>query len=438
LKNGFVLPELFRDLKGRALLEAQVLGSIFWNPDALGAVDLSAYDFSHPIFRQVFSSMQELSDEGMPVNESTVTTMTGNASIVCELPFRVTPTGENLLFYLQRLKKMVATEHRKRVVDKMRAEVSRGEDAAAAAVAMNNDLKALEIIYGDHRADDKSLLSEAMREVVRRFRDRDEGPPKTLTGIGWLDGIAKGFDKGDYICLAARPSVGKTALALQIMASMAARGHKLMFFSLEMPPEALAPRILSAITLENVSIAARNPAQAEENVRLQVLAARERAMEIARNIWVVQKKQIRSPECLSAKIKQAKEDGCSLVVCDYANLVPHPSKDISAKDRIDAVSKSWKWGLSDHGLPGILLAQIGRAVDREKRPPTCSDLKDCGSLEEDADYVWLLHRPINKSGRRTGSVDFYQAKGRNVGEGFAPLEFNGDHQRFGEREKGKA
>ena len=426
--RAFVLEESFAGLSGRFLLEGQVLGCLLWNPVALGAVNLTTDDFLHPVHREVYAAMLEIDADGGTIDEASVVAKTGKASSVCKLAWLVSCTGENILFYLKLLKREIANAKKRQEAEILRAKVADGADAAEAAQKMNRNIEEIEGIYGDDRSDEKAQLSEAMRDIIARIRERSAGVPTLDTGIEWIDTMAKGFLPGDYITLAARPSCGKTALAMQIMASMASNGHKVMFLSLEMDKEALSTRLLSLVAMQCAGTAVRNPIYLGKESREHFLSCQYDAQQLAKNIWVV-KKGIRGPECLATKIKQAAEDGCSMVVCDYIGLVPHRGN-IQKNQKIDEISKAWKWALGDNGIPGLMLSQLNRGTEKDKRAPVLSDLKDSGSIEEDSDYVWFLHRPNGDMNGDAVPTKLIQAKGRNVGVGARDLIFCGPHQRF--------
>jgi len=159
--------------------------------------------------------------------------------------------------------------------------------------------------------------------------------------------------------------------------------------------------------------------------------------DICRRIRFVTK-GITGPESLAARVREAAGDGAMLVCCDYLQLLEAP-RAANRNEAISQLSRAWKLACMDNGVRGLMISQLSRAGEKENRKPQMSDLRDSGAIEQDADYIWFLHRPsakktyIQSMGIKT---DFDQAKGRNSGTSWASLILRGDQQRFCQEEEG--
>lgn len=204
-------------------------------------------------------------------------------------------------------------------------------------------------------------------------------------GLRWLDEKTGGVKPG-FTILAARPSVGKTAFALQLALNVAKQGQKVALFSLEMPPEQLMHRMMCNWAGIDKNILDRPWEMKQENWGVVGKASSElSSLDI--NIF----SQYFSVEEILLKVEELKaENGLDLVVIDYIQLMETNKNFKDANSRVSHISRLLKKYQQRNGLQLMALSQFNRETEKQKMP-TLANLRDSGALEQDADNVWFLH-----------------------------------------------
>ena len=276
---------------------------------------------------------------------------------------------------------------------------------------------------------------EATQARVREGKSTITGCP---TGIGALDQKLLGLQPGALIVLAARPSVGKTAFALNIAAYAATKAQKrVAVFSLEMPSEQLAMRILASEAKLDFWRLTQGLLQQHDWDRIMAFGDR---VSSAR-IWL-DDNFVLSPVELRAKCRKIKrEGGLDLVVVDYLQLMNAPAA--SREQEIAIISRSLKSLAKELEVPILALSQLNRGVEKRKgEPPMLSDLRESGAIEQDADVVMFLHRPgDDKEGEPAQKADVQEielhiAKQRQGPTGVVELVFFKSNTFFAEKQRG--
>ncbi len=281
-------------------------------------------------------------------------------------------------------------------------------------------------------------VKEAL-ELIEAIHSKNISSFSVPSGFFELDELLGGFQKSDLIIIAARPSMGKTAFAMSA-ARNAAIDHNVPIgiFSLEMSTIQLATRLISAEARINA-----------HNVRTGKFRAEEGA-KISRTVHKLSKAPIYIDDTpgisileLRAKARRLKnEKNCGLIIVDYLQLV-NPSNSMESREReISSISRSLKALAKELNLPVIALSQLNRAVEsRTDKKPMLSDLRESGSIEQDADVVLFLYRPEmyqiqsfgtgDMQGESTeGIAEVIVGKQRNGPTGEAKLRFIKDYARF--------
>lgn len=281
-------------------------------------------------------------------------------------------------------------------------------------------------------------VKEAL-ELIEAIHSKNISSFSVPSGFFELDELLGGFQKSDLIIIAARPSMGKTAFAMSA-ARNAAIDHNVPIgiFSLEMSTIQLATRLISAEARINA-----------HNVRTGKFRAEEGA-KISRTVHKLSKAPIYIDDTpgisileLRAKARRLKnEKNCGLIIVDYLQLV-NPSNAMESREReISSISRSLKALAKELNLPVIALSQLNRAVEsRSDKKPMLSDLRESGSIEQDADVVLFLYRPEmyqiqsfgtgDMQGESTeGIAEVIVGKQRNGPTGEAKLRFIKDYARF--------
>ena len=272
-------------------------------------------------------------------------------------------------------------------------------------------------------------VREAIDFAVSELHERLEGNarPTVKTGIKQLDDLTTGFHPGELIILAARPGAGKTAAALSFALHAASTGQGCLFFSLEMPLEQLWYRALSnagSIPLQRFrDPKALTPSDFEGlTVKTGELGSLPLWFDCTASITV---------EEITIRARSQKKDGLGLIVVDYMQLVNVPGAQYREQE-VAHVSRTLKRLALDLNVPVVALSQLNRQIEhRTNRTPQLSDLRESGSIEQDADAVIFVHRPamwddtINKE-----EAELIISKQRNGPLGAADVRFVPECARF--------
>lgn len=252
-----------------------------------------------------------------------------------------------------------------------------------------------------------------MRQIELRVATNKNGVTGLPTGFTELDRLTAGWQPGDLVVIAARPSVGKTAFALHLARAAASAGSHIMVFSLEMQGERLGERWLLATTTE-VGFEHLHTGQLTP-VELQ--SVHEASLQLARlpihvdDNAAVNMDYIRS----SAKLQQSKGK-CDCIIIDYLQLCDMKTEqnNRNREQEVAQASRKAKMLAKDLNVPVILLSQLNRNVEgHPDNRPALSDLRESGAIEQDADLVLLLCRPA-LAGRATDRKSSYPTEGLGV------------------------
>lgn len=283
-------------------------------------------------------------------------------------------------------------------------------------------------------------LGEVIIDTFERL-DRLNSPDKDLyrgipTGIGELDETITGLNRSDLIILAARPGMGKTSFALNIARHAAVKaGKKVAFFSLEMSKEQLASRLLSTEALVGGTKLRTGELNDGEWTRLieggDILSHAP--------IYLDDNSSITVPE-MKAKIRRLKD--VDLVIIDYLQLMNSSKRIDNRVQEISAITRNLKIMAKELNIPVITLSQLARASEkRTEHRPVLSDLRDSGSIEQDADIVLFLYREDYYQGedapdedRDKNSGECIVAKNRHGEIKTVPLHWQGEFMRFTSQE----
>lgn len=264
-----------------------------------------------------------------------------------------------------------------------------------------------------------------------------KGFGKGITGIssGYkiLDEMTSGFQKGDLIVLAARPSMGKTALALSLARNAAASGGTVGFFSLEMGGEQLMLRLLSSES--------RIPHQAIRNASItsdEWMVLADVAGQLAQVKIFIDDTAMQSIMDIRSKARKLKaEHNLQFLVIDYLQLIHSSKPHENRHQEVSEISRSLKALAKELGIPIVALSQLSRAVDsRMDKRPMLSDLRESGAIEQDADLIMFLYRDIvyNNEAEDPNLAELIIGKQRNGPTGTVYLHFQNDITLFEDKE----
>lgn len=274
------------------------------------------------------------------------------------------------------------------------------------------------------------ILQSSLERIfyIRNHKDELSGVP---TGIHDLDKLTNGFQKSDMIILAARPSMGKTALALNMAMGAAKRGKVVAIFSLEMSKTQLGNRLLSlesGISSQDLNTGHLNREDlndlADATIRLEDL-----------KLYIDDTAGLRILEMRSKLRRLKHEHGLDLVVLDYLQLMQGGQQE-NRQQEISEISRSLKAMARELEVPILALSQLSRNVElRAEKKPQLSDLRESGSLEQDADIVMFLYRDeyYNRDDAESQNIaELIIAKNRNGPTVNVNLQFNKEIMRFGD------
>lgn len=287
-------------------------------------------------------------------------------------------------------------------------------------------------LVGTQQPDELQTPYEVIEEEIARngldafFAGGSRG---IQTPVAWLNDITQGLHDGDLILLGARPSIGKTALMMQMAHTAALGGYGCIVFSLEMGKYPLSLRI--ACSASNVDSQAHRSGLLDANEQHRLREAIGELKDLP--LWI--DKSSRTVEAMHAKVRRARASrGVSAVFVDYIQLMGTDDRTEGNQNaKVSAISRGLKLMAEEFEIPVVALSQLSRPPKGSNPEPDLSDLRDSGSLEQDADVVLMLHSVDGKLG--TGPRRLLLRKQRNGPVGFTDLAFVGKYQRFEELAK---
>ena len=381
--------------------ERSILGAILLDNNALNPAleKLKPEDFFHDHNRRIYQQMVDLGEAQQPIDLVTLTDQlqrrgelesSGGAAYVSQLMDGV-PHVTNVEHYAQIVKEKSMLRALIHATHSIQQQALEGEeDADAILDRAESDIFRL--------AEDRTRLGlVGVRDVVRENFERisqifTEGKRITglSTGYHQLDNLTSGFQPSELLILAARPSMGKTAFALNIAENVAMRGNKpVAIFSLEMSKESLLLRMLSSDAQIDSHKFRTGHLSREDGGKIPVSLSR-----IAEApLWIDDGGSSTVVE-MGAKLRRMKRDkGLSLVVVDYLQLISARGRFGSRNEEVSSITRGLKMMAKELHVPVLCLSQLTRAPEREDRRPQLSDLRESGAIEQDADVVMFINRP---------------------------------------------
>jgi len=271
---------------------------------------------------------------------------------------------------------------------------------------------------------DKAMDTMAELETIKKSENKFIGVP---CGIKKIDNYFYGFRNSDLIIVGARPSMGKTALGLSIAYGAAELGIPVAFASLEMSTDAVRKRLVAIDT--NINLEAINNATYTDTEGDMILQSLKKYESRKSNIYIDDKAQMTISQLRSKVGKLVRNKGVKLLVVDYLQLMRSGEKGLIREQEIGAISRGLKAIAKDLNIPVIALAQLSRGLENRggDKKPMLSDLRESGSIEQDADVVMFPHRPEyygmtenNEGGSMRGVAELIIAKFRNGKTGNIP------------------
>ena len=429
------------------LAEQSAIGGMMLSKDATADVieTVRAADFYIPKHELIFDAILSLYSHGEPTDVIAVTdeltksgslTRAGGAEYLHTLTGLV-PTAANAGFYAGIVAEKAVL---RRLVEAGTRIVQMGYASEGEVLDLVNNAQAeIYSVTGGVEAEDFVPLTVAVTTAIDEIeaaKGRDGMMTGVPTGFAELDELTNGLHPGQLIIVAARPALGKSTLALDF-ARAASIKHDLpsIIFSLEMGRSEIAMRLLSAES----SIPLQNMRKGTVDSRDWTTIASTRGRINDAPLYIDDSPNMTLVE-IRAKCRRLKQRvGLKMVVIDYLQLMTSGKRVESRQQEVSEFSRALKLLAKELQVPVIALSQLNRGPEqRSDKMPALSDLRESGSLEQDADVVILLHREsaYEKENPRAGEADFIVAKHRNGPTRTVTVAFQGHFSRFVDMPKG--
>ncbi|MCF0259989.1 MAG: replicative DNA helicase [Erysipelotrichaceae bacterium] len=434
-----------REMPNSKRLEQSLLGSLMVYPDVYSVCqdyDLSPREFFVPSHQKIYQAMEELAEKGQALyaenvierlNDKEELEAAGGLEYLMALMDGAISSA-NAQYYAETIKNKA----------QLRTLIEAAEKISSTAMETTSDIdEVLDSAERDimdvtrHRRGSEfesssTIVSRVLEEL--KFLQTQKGVTGIKTGFTALDSMTNGFQRGDLIILAARPAMGKSALALNFVNQVAKRNEGCVaVFSLEMPSDSLIKRLMSCESQVFADKLRSGKVTNDEMSRLY--EAGNRLSE--RNIFIDDTSSIRVSQIFS-KCRKLKSEykSLSLVVIDYLQLISGSGRSDSRQQEVSEISRNLKILAKEMECPVIALSQLSRKVEeRTDHEPQLSDLRESGSIEQDADIVMFLYREDYYNKEADGDkpievIDLSLAKHRNGSIGKINLAFEKNISRF--------
>jgi replicative DNA helicase len=421
--------------------EQCVLGGMMLSKDAISDVldVIKAHDYYRPAHQLVHEVILDLYGRGEPADAVTVAaelTKHGDIGRMGGAPYLHTliasvPTAANAGYYARIVRERAIL---RRLVEVGTRIVQLGYSGDGDA----NDLvdRAEAEVYGvtDRRVSEDYLpLSEIMPgalDEIEAIGSRGGTLSGVPTGFADLDALTNGLHAGQMIVIAARPAIGKSALALDICRSASIKsGLTSVLFSLEMSRNEITMRLLSAEA--RVPLHAMRTGQLGEDDWTRL--ARRMSEVVDAPLFIDDSPNMSMMEIRSKCRRLKQRNDLRLVVVDYLQLMSSPKRVENRQQEVSELSRSLKLLAKELNVPVVALAQLNRGPElRTDKRPLLADLRESGSIEQDSDVVILLHREdaYERESPRAGEADLIVAKHRNGPTTTVTVAFQGHYSRF--------
>ena len=437
------------------LAEQSLLGALMQEPEKLvevkAAVDVE--DFYDEKNKDIYNAILRLDEAEIIPDTTTIFEEINNsgafksmdASLYIVELYDITPSTRNIMHYANLVKRYSIYREIRSALLSSTEEMNQGnaDIDSLTATLFDQVERAMERAKTSQFKNMKDVTNEVFQEIVARMSG--EGQNIAIpTGFSTLDQLV-GLGKGDLIILAARPSMGKTAFALNIALNVAGKNHRdesekktVALFSLEMGADQLVSRMICSEGMLDSEKIKKGTLDNDDMMKLETAVH----FLNQKNIFIEDSAFIKVNE-VKAKCKLLKnEHGLDLIVIDYLQLLQGSKRTDNRQQEVSEISRSLKQMARELECPVIALSQLSRSVEsRHDKRPMMSDLRESGSIEQDADIVSFLYRSDYYRSENAdenevqepsdvSTVEVIVAKNRNGQTGTAELAFMKRYNRF--------
>ncbi len=429
--------------------EQSILGGLMLDKEAWDQVAdlLSFSDFYKPQHQKIYSAITELNQKTLPVDLITVSNhlqskgdmdAAGGTEYLVDLVNK-TIGSANVVSYAKIVREKSVLRHMIHASNDI-IEHAFNEDFSEVDLFID---QAEEKFYKlSQTKNSEGLLNplEVVKSSVAKIEDlyrRKADVTGVPTGFAQLDKMTSGLHGGELLIVAARPSMGKTAFSLNLAQHIALRSKKTVaYFSLEMSREAVMMRLLAAEA--RISMNDIRSGKISDSAWPKLIQA---AGHISDSSLYIDETSGISPTEVRARARRLKaQHGLDVIVIDYLQLMDLKQKVESRERAVSEISKALKAMAKELDVPVIALAQLNRGVEgRTEKRPMLSDLRESGSIEQDADVIMLLYREDyydKENSEVVGNAEVIIGKQRNGPTGTVKLRWEAEHGRFRDADPG--
>ena len=429
-------------------LERAILGGLMLETERYDAVSeiIEFSDFEGQDHQNIFQSMGELVNSNKPLDPLTVSdrldsknllTRAGGKNYLIDLASS-TPSAANLEAYAGLIRQKSISRRLMRINSEISELIINPQGKNAEELLDEAETKIFSLNdEASRKSTDIQKLDELIPKSIERMNEIAKSGSSLLgssTGYKDLDTRLQGLQDGDLIIVAARPSMGKTALSMNIAENFLINKDVLggvLIFSLEMPAESLTTRLLASnakIDQQKVRSASMNQDELKKFM--------ESSSKLKDLPLYIDDSSLLSPMELRARarrINRQDPNGLSLVVVDYLQLMQIPTSQENRVNQISEISRSLKMLAKELKVPVVALSQLNRAVEqRPNKRPIMADLRDSGAIEQDADVILFIYRDevYNEDSEEGNKAEIIIGKQRNGPIGKVNLTFLKEYTRF--------
>ena len=421
--------------------EVATLGAILLDPDSLSRVLslLRAEDFYRAAHSRIYEAILLLWEKNEPIDLITVTEalksagnleIGGGAVYVSSLTSSV-PTSANIEYYARIVHETSVRRRLLSVAQQIVADAF-GDSGESREIVEEAERRIFDLSEGQHAGgykQAKDIVKQTVEAIEKLYRTKEDytGIP---SGFPALDKMLSGFQDSEFIIIGARPSVGKTALALTMASNMAIhRKIPVGFFSLEMSDMAIMQRLIASearIASQKIRTGMLRPA----DFKSLTDAA---GMIYDAPLWISDTPGMRLLDLRAQARRMRAQLSVRIIFVDYISLINNEHADLPRHEQIAEISRSFKALARELGIPIVALSQVTRDVEGKR--PTLASIRESGSIEQDADVVMFLHRNRGESSEdpdhaNNVETELIVAKQRNGPVGTVRIAFVPKYTRF--------
>lgn len=403
--------ELFRPLPHDTLAEQSVIGAMLIDPDTIPKViaSIKPDDFYSDVYRTVYSAICDMFSKGEVIDPvTTASALKGDVKDAEHLIIdivSITPTSKNVDAYIKAVLNSSTLRSVLSIADNIIDSANNNDDTNSILDSIDSSIKSLRDKIPSGLVKASYSVSEVFNEISELSKNKTL--PGISTGFVELDSMISGLNKGELVLLASRPGMGKTALALNMAMRAAKRGYPTAVFSLEMSTGQLIRRLLSGESYVDAGKIRTGNLDKEDWSKLSSAVA-----ELSKAELYIDDNSMSSVADIHAKCRRIKNLG--LVVIDYLQLMASGNAE-NRQQAVSEISRSLKVMAKELNVPVLCLSQLSReSAKRSDKRPTLSDLRESGSLEQDADIVLGIYRKDYFDREAdTGEAELLVMKNRN-------------------------